>query len=204
MMRSTTKQMNEKVFYEAVRQTYKSPRLTEIDGFRLLKQNENMTAYGNGKDIIIGVRGMRMLDPNDYLTDVELAQNNLADTPKYQSSKRFVNEVFLEYPESNVYLSGHSLGGAIATQLKRDFPQIKYVIEFNPAFQPKDIFASPSGILRIYQSRDWIYNLLQGKLIANRVVDSGVRTPFQAHSIESFRAMYSPVKDIGDRLGFAE
>jgi alpha-beta hydrolase superfamily lysophospholipase len=163
-----------------------------------------MTAYGNGKDIVIGVRGMRMLDPNDYLTDAELAQNNLAETPKYQSAKGFVNDVILGFPESAIYLSGHSLGGAIATQLKRDFPQIKFVIEFNPAFQPKDVFASPPGILRIYQSKDWIYNLLQGRLIANRVVDSGVRTPFQAHSIESFRAMYSPVKNTGDVLGFAD
>jgi len=193
----------EKVFYEAVRQTYKSPRLTEIDGFRLLKQNENMTAYGNGTDIVIGVRGMRMLDPNDYLTDVELAQNNLAATPKYQSSKRFVNEVFLQYPEANVYLSGHSLGGAIATQLKRDFPQIKYVIEFNPAFQPKDVFASASGILRIYGNKDWIYTLLQGRLIADRVVFSGLRTPLQAHSIDAFQSLYRPVR-ITETTGFAE
>lgn len=195
--------MSERVFYEAVRQTYKSPRLTEIDGFRLLKQNENMVAYGNGTQIIIGVRGMRMLDPNDYLTDFELAQNNLAATPKYQSSKRFVNEVFLAYPDAQVSLSGHSLGGAIATQLKRDFPQIERVIEFNPAFQPIDVFNSPPGILRIYGSKDWIYNLLQGRLIANRVVDSGLRTPLQAHSIDAFRALYNPSKTT-ETLGFTD
>jgi alpha-beta hydrolase superfamily lysophospholipase len=162
-----------------------------------------MTAYSNGKDIVIGVRGMRMLDPNDYATDIELAQNNLASTPKYQSAKRFVNDIILKNPNSNIFLSGHSLGGAIATQLKRDFSKIQYVVEFNPAFQPMDIFASPKGILRIYGSKDWIYNLLQGRLIANRVVDSGLRTPLQAHSIESFRAYYNPSRTT-ETLGFTD
>jgi pimeloyl-ACP methyl ester carboxylesterase len=163
-----------------------------------------MVAYGNGTDIVIGVRGMRMLDPNDYLTDFELAQNKLADTPKYQSSKRFVNEVFLEYPTARVSLAGHSLGGAIATQLKRDFPQIVRVIAFNSAFQPIDVFSSPAGILRIYGDRDWIYNLLQGRLIADRVVSSGLRTPFQAHSIDAFQSLYRAVPSTGDPTGFAD
>lgn len=198
--------MSERVFFQAVQQTYKSPRLSEIaEGFRLLKQTDNMVAYGNGTEIIIGVRGMRMLDPNDYLTDIELAQNKLAETPKYQQSKRFVNEVFLQYPDAKVSLSGHSLGGAIATQLKRDFPQIVRVIEFNPAFQPKDVFSSPPNILRIYGDRDWIYNLLQGRLIADRVVFSGLRTPLQAHSIDAFQSLYAtPLPRTTDPTGFAD
>jgi len=112
-----------------------------------------------------------------------------------------------KFPTSDYdyHIGGHSLGGAILTQLKRDFPGIKTGVGFNSAFQTADLTNQPNNIKRIYTDTDFLYRL-GGKYFRNsRVIPADVDkakgffniirnklTPsaVKGHSLENFEKIY--------------
>jgi hypothetical protein len=97
-----------------------------------------------------------------------------------------------QFPGHQVFLTGHSLGGAIDNQLKRDFPQLRDAVEFNPAFQSKDLIYQQPGIKRYYVSTDPLYRLGGRLFRGNIVVPPGSTTgiglidALQGHRLAQF------------------
>lgn len=182
----------ERVFFDVAKEVYSLDAKPEVDGFRLAKDTPTIDAYVSDetKTIVIGIRGTNLSDVNDILADIRTITSRLTTTTRYQYDKAFVQKIFREFPGYSVFLAGHSLGGAMATQLKRDFPQIKTAITFNPAFQSKDLASSPPNIVRIYSSRDPLY-LLGGRMIASRVIQADTLNPLKAHFLDIFNKYYA-------------
>jgi hypothetical protein len=201
---------DEKVFFDTAKQAYSPNPASTIDGFRLLKDTPTIDAYIRDNVIVIGVRGTKLTDTADLKADASLVLNMLPSTQRYKRDKEFVSNLVREYPASNhtYYLSGHSLGGAIQTQLKRDFPFLKDAVEFNPAFQAKDLTESPSDIKRIYTSTDFLYRLGGRFLSGTNVVEprysfgQGIVDGISGHVLDNFKKdYYSPVQQSGHGYG---
>jgi len=161
----------DKTFLDVSTQAYSKNPASKLDGFALLRRTTTINAYINEdqKVIIIGVRGTEVKDPGDLKADASLPFNRLTTQARYQRDKAFTAGVLRDYPGYQVFLTGHSLGGAIDNQLKRDFPQLRDAVEFNPAFQTRDLLAQQPGIKRFYISNDPLYRL-GGRLFRGNVV----------------------------------
>ena len=128
----------------------------DIPGYQLLEATPTIGIYKQiaSNTIVIAVRGSA--DLQDWKTNAQLPFNNLVNTSRYKTDKEFVMNAIQKYGQGNdVYITGHSLGGMVAEQLKRDFDQIKSGITFNPAFESQDLFnREESTVKRRYTKED--------------------------------------------------
>jgi hypothetical protein len=128
----------------------------DVNGYDLLEAIPTISVYKKIADntVVIAVRGSA--DLQDWQTNAQLPINNLVNTTRYQTDKEFVMNALQKYGKGNdVYITGHSLGGMVAEQLKRDFEQIKSGITFNPAFESKDLLnREESTVKRRYTAED--------------------------------------------------
>lgn len=82
---------------------------------------------------LIAVRGT--YDFRDVRTDAVLPINALRFTRRYRGDVAIIRQITQKYPPTQYeyYLAGHSLGGAIIRQLKRDFPFFMDAVVYNGA-----------------------------------------------------------------------
>lgn len=190
---------SDKVFLDVSTQAYKTNPASMVDGFRLLRATSTINAYINDgqKVIIIGVRGTEIKDPEDLKADASLPFNKLKSISRYSKDAEFVRTILAQFPGHQVFLTGHSLGGAIDNQLKRDFPQLRDAVEFNPAFQSKDLIYQQPGIKRYYISTDPLYRLGGRLFRGNIVLPPGSSTgisiidALQGHKLNQFSTSIS-------------
>jgi hypothetical protein len=185
-------------FFKVAKETYQANAPSKIDNFTLIRDTSTFDAYLNEKtkSILIGVRGTK--DFEDLKADASLPFNQLTNTLRYQKDKSVLEEIVRTYDPAvySYYLSGHSLGGAIDTQLKRDFPFLKDSVQFNPAFQSKDLQSSPSDIQRFYTKTDFLYKLGGYALPNVRTIEpssySGLSfiDAFTGHKAENFTRLF--------------
>lgn len=186
-------------FFQAARDTYEAVAPDAIGEFVKIRDTRTFDAYLNTKtkSILIGIRGTA--DAQDIKADAALAVNALTTTLRYENDKNVLKQLLIAYPvpEYSYYLAGHSLGGAIDTQLKRDFPFLKDSVQFNPAFQPVDLMRSPTDILRYYTRTDFLYRLGGRNLPNVRVIEpkrfSGLSAidSFTGHKLENFSRVFN-------------
>jgi hypothetical protein len=142
----------------------------EVPGYQILAKSPTVIFYKRIVDntVVIAVRGSS--DKRDWLqTNTMLPFGRLTTTSRYKEDKEFVADNLAKFSQGNdVYIVGHSLGGAIANQLQIDFPIIQGGITFNPAFQPMDYF-NKSKIQRKYTSGDPLGKL--GRYLPGSVVE---------------------------------
>lgn len=185
-------------FFQAAKDTYQAVAPDAIGDFTKIRDTRTFDAYLNTKtkSILIGIRGTA--DAQDIKADAALALNSLTTTLRYEHDKNVLKQLLIVYPvpEYSYYLGGHSLGGAISTQLKRDFPFLKDSVQFNPAFQPTDLLRSPTDILRYYTRTDFLYRL-GGKNLPNvRIIEptrfTGLSAidSFTGHKLENFSRVF--------------
>jgi hypothetical protein len=169
---------------------------SKVPGFFLLTESPTIKAYKRASDnaIVIAVRGT--YDAEDVKADALLLFNALTSSNRYKRDLRFVKKILDVYGYDNVYVTGHSLGGAIAEQLKRDIPQIKGGTTFNPAYQLKDLFNTNSNIQKKYSTYDPLS--LIGRIQRNVTITPskfagmsnkgayGIQKTLKSHGLESF------------------
>lgn len=127
-----------------------------VKGYELITQSPTIKVFQKpGTDeLVVSARGSK--DLRDWKTNATLPFNGLASSDRYKEDKAFVNEALEKYgKDKKVYVTGHSLGGAVAEQLKKDIPAIKKGKTYNPAFQGSDFFSrNNSAVKREYGSGD--------------------------------------------------
>jgi len=190
----------EKLFFKTAEASYKEAPPNELDGFTLVVSTPTLKAYLKDKTLLIGLRGTKITDKKDIIADIKLPLNLLKGTDRYKKDKETLQAITKRYPPQDYeyYISGHSLGGAIDNQLKYDFPFIKNAVEYNPAFQSKDlIWSQGRDIKRLYTDKDGLYNL-GGKLFVNKQVipakSSTGLSPIDAisgHILSNFADIYN-------------
>jgi len=195
----------EKIFYKTADFAYETNPPKEVGDFVLFKNTPTMDAWINWRDntIMIAVRGSK--DFRDLKANTSLPFNNLINTQRYKEDKATIQQILAQFPPSayEYYLSGHSLGGAVVAQLKKDFPLLKDAVVYNSAYQTNDIIREDPTIKKLYTTDDPLYKLA-GKSFKNKVVvpvDSGflrgisgilgsVARGYSGHKLTKFKSLY--------------
>jgi len=199
-------------FWEGAKASYANPPPQTIaDNFNIVFNTPTMDAYLNEgtRTILVAVRGTKPTDVKDLSADASLVINGLSRTDRYKTDKASMERLFQMFPPNQFeyYLTGHSLAGAVINSLKRDFPQLKNAEEYNPAFQPYDLWSQQTGsIHRNYINTDALYRL-GGRVFGNTKVlpplsstsaPSGivgdVMTAYQGHALDQFKGRGKMVK----------
>jgi hypothetical protein len=174
-------------FLALTKVSYSASPGTKIGAFTLALNTPTVHVWEDTAQmiVIVTIRGTILTSRQDIGADMYLAANSLSSTSRYKTDKAMMAQVIARYPSSyRIYVAGHSLGGAIAMQLKRDFPIIAGVQTFNSAFQPGVDFQNQDmNIQHSYTSSDPLYNL-GGKHLANVTVHK-TNTDY-AHKIGHF------------------
>ena len=200
---------SDSLFFKASKESYEANPAQSLDGFQLVVNTATFDAYldEQTKTLLISARGTA--DTQDVKADAALALNALTSTSRYQQDKRVMDSIVARYSPSiySYYITGHSLGGAIDNQLKRDYPFIKEAVEFNPAFQPKDLISRQGGIKRYYTKTDFLYKL-GGRFLPNvHTIEPSKFTGLTAldaltgHKLENFGRLFNSL-DVNDRKSF--
>ena len=162
---------SEKMFYKTADFAYEKQPPKEVGDFVLFKNTPTLDAWINYKDntIMIAVRGTS--DFRDMKANSSLPFNNLINTQRYKEDKATIQQIIKQFPPSayEYYLSGHSLGGAIVAQLKKDFPLLKDAVVYNSAYQTSDVIREDPTIKKLYTTDDPLYKLA-GRTFKNKVV----------------------------------
>lgn len=204
---------SDRVYFKSADSSYKNKATPNIDGFINIYDGPTIDAFLNkqNKEIIVGIKGTT-LNASDLMADLKIIGNNLNKSDRYIKDLGQFKLLIQKYPPSeySYYLSGHSLGGAIVKEFKREFPFIKQAQTFNSASQPMDLVSQDNNILDNYIDKDFLYNLT-GRFIKNKRVypykskaTSGVfgwlkqkATPtfINAHKLEQFEPMFGGEKN---------
>lgn len=169
----------EKDYLALTKTSYSAKPGTTVGDYRLEVNTPTVDGWVNGHNVVITVRGTVVTDFQDLSADAHLVVNRLSKTARYAKDKAVVAKILERFPPNmyNIYLAGHSLGGAIVNQLKRDFPAIKGGQTFNAAFQLKDLVDQGRGIKRKYTSTDPLYkaggHLFDDVAVHNTTADFG-------------------------------
>jgi hypothetical protein len=151
-----------------------------IGDFMLVEKSPTVLMYKKKDDscLVIAVRGTASMA--DWSTNTSLIVNGLSGTTRYKEAANFIRDNLDDYSVDHVYLTGHSLGGAICDDLLNDGYGEK-AITFNPATQPK--YLRNSGNTRVYNANEALYNMF-GWMASNKEIRKPPLTVFRA--IEDF------------------
>jgi hypothetical protein len=177
----TTKQ-----FLALTKVSYSAAPGTKIGSFTLALNTPTVDVWQDdaAMNAVITIRGTILTSRQDIGADLYLVGNSLSSTSRYKTDKDIVAQAIARYSAYKVYVAGHSLGGAIAMQLKRDFGSaIAGVQTFNSAFQPTDLGNKDMDTQHHYTSTDPLYHL-GGKHLANVTVHK--TSTDNAHKIGHF------------------
>ena len=158
---------------ELAQRSYNERREVVNPDWEFVAKTATAEAYRDKKTgkLLIGIRGT--INLLDWATNLHFVSNNVERTARYKKLRAFVTDLLAkEPPGTKVDLAGHSLGGGLATELKRDLGDVvDEVVTFNGAVQLKDVL-DPGGTARSYMRNDPIYQNAGGSLVSGaRVVD---------------------------------
>jgi hypothetical protein len=126
--------MAEKTYAKIAQAAYRPEPMHDIDGYRLVinYSNDRVKIYTKGNELVFSVRGTDIRNINDIVADVNIFYNRLSEDRIYQSIKSQLEFLLSQKILRKYTLVGHSLGGAIVTELLLEFPdQIDSVYTFN-------------------------------------------------------------------------
>ena len=203
-------------FLSLVKTSYQPTPPPQLEGFQLVVNTPTVDAFVDEatKSVMLTLRGTVPTDKKDLFADANIPLNRLSKTDRYLQDKMLVQQILQRYPpdQYEIYLTGHSLGGAIVNQLKRDFPMLKDAQTFNAAFQPYDLLRQQSGqIKRKYVSTDPLYKL-GGRLFQNITVVppkskalplgtiGKLYDTYQGHALSNFEGSGRAVGGMGNRF----
>lgn len=162
---------SDKDFFKITKQQYKKNGDVQVGNYKLVFDSPTVKAYLSGdQSIMLAIRGTD--DKRDVSADAQIAFNRLKYSDRYNLDKNIINQIVQAFPPNqyDYYLTGHSLGGAIINQLKRDFPFLKDSVQFNPAFQPYDLFSQQATQNKRYYTQDDPLYKIGGRLFSNEIV----------------------------------
>jgi hypothetical protein len=169
----------EKNFYLASKQSYNIDNTADkmIDNLKLVLETPTVKAYldENDKTMLLAIRGTKPSIQEDINADSLIPFNTLKFSSRYKKDKQIVNKLLEQYPTNvyDYYLTGHSLGGAIVAELKREIPALKSAVIYNSASQPYDYLNQQADqIKRIYTKDDPLYNLGSRVFENKQVIDA--------------------------------
>lgn len=110
------------------------------DGFSKVRDmsDRRSKVYRDNKngDIYVGFRGTQPTNLNDLKTDLNILNGTQSKDNRFIQSTEKVKNVKQLFPDSKVYLTGHSLGGKISQDIGRTEKGIAGSFNFSPGTNP--------------------------------------------------------------------
>lgn len=162
-----------------------------VGEYFLTSSTPTMKVYRSAVDdnkVIVGVRGT--YDRRDVAADAALAFGRLGKTSRYKDDRDNFAKILQEYSGKHITTAGHSLGGAVADRLKRDFPgAIKGGVAYNSAFDAKTLLNGGDRDITRYYAKGDPLGVIGGTHLNNvRLIDSGKRG-LAAHRLDNFQTL---------------
>ncbi len=128
----------DRIFFDISNTMYDSTAPEKIGNFGLIEgSTSTVRGYADDNSLIIGSRGT--VDVDDILVDQKLNSGHLSKTDRYITDKKTLFKIMTLKPHHTLYVTGHSLGGAIASMWSKEVARIKVAIVYNTAIQPHEI-----------------------------------------------------------------
>ena len=148
------------IAYAASRDAYAPVAPPALGAWACVQTGKTARAYMKGRTILLALRGTASGEDAD--ANGAVVANALQSSARYASDAASLNALFSAYPPAShaYYLTGHSLGGAIAQQLAREHVDVfgrnpgVVAFLFNSANQPQDLASPVSGAVWWYASND--------------------------------------------------
>lgn len=151
---------NTKNYWKASKSTYQPKAFSNVNGYNNVYDGQYVDAFLNEekREIIVAFRGTK--EQIDFKSWPNIALSNLSSGARFQEDLRAFEEIKRKYPPNQYkyFVTGHSLGSAIAREMIRKFPFIKAGETFNGANQLKDINDPTSKLKFHYIDKDPLYN----------------------------------------------
>lgn len=172
--------VEEEYFKKVSKEAYSSNPPSEIGPYKLSYSSDTIKVYvdPDTRRLMLGIRGTS--DSRDKMAWVPTGLGAIKSTDRYNYDKVQVESIIQRFPPSqyNYFITGHSLGGAIATEMRRQYPFIQKAVVYNSATSPQDVLARDAeDVKRIFFKSDILYNLQGGKLTASEVRGGSYTAP---------------------------
>lgn len=169
---------------------YQQQRQDNLHAYSLLPDmsDQQIAVYINedNKSLMVALKGTSTI--RDVITDLKLATGiALKDDEFYWRASRTIRKLKSKYKGYTIYVSGHSLGGAVARKIAEEFPDIK-AVGFNPGSGLPQLFSGsdPKNFTTIRNTGD-VVSLLGKASNENGTRSTDSINPFGGiHSIDSF------------------
>jgi alpha-beta hydrolase superfamily lysophospholipase len=163
----------------------------------LTRQTKTLKFYRSKADprkVLLGVRGTA--DLRDMAANAHLVVGALKHSKRYKADKAEVEEYLRAHPDAEIRTASHSLGGAVARGLARDFSAIKGGTAFNSAIGLDELLVRKKlgnvKQTRVSTQRDFLRLLAKPFLRKSaHVVIPGRPTVVGSHSLSNFDATNS-------------
>ena len=188
----------------AAKAAYEDDAVAPPEGYELAHGTKTLKFYRSKADpskVLLGVRGTK--DFKDVKADAALSFGMLRHSRRYKEDRDAVQEYLRRHPGAKITTSGHSLGGAVARQLARDFSEhVEGGVGYNSAIGLDELLR-PSrlklGKQKRYSTRLDFLRLLSSPFLRKEdrptVVHSGPSglNPLTAHKANNFDATQAGV-----------
>lgn len=183
-------------------EVYNKKRNNNIGGFKYLIDDSTphmaiyskKTFWKQSQTILISFRGSHTKE--DIIPDIYIALNKHSISNRFNKSMKQCDDIIAKYPDASIYLTGHSLGGAIVFWIRQHRDYMVRGYAFNPGYNGyynnKMNLNYPNLKVAMVKG-DLISNTLlaipkshqpsQKNLI---VLEGDLRKPVQNHSMQNF------------------
>lgn len=164
-----------------------------VRGFRCVRSTPTLKLFHKTdhpkSTCLLAVRGTA--DRADIAADIALPLNGLTRSDRYRRDLLSVQAWARVYSwrTCDWYITGHSLGSAIALALMREFSWIRQGLSFNGALQTRDVWNQSARMHEVYQPADPLFRTM-GRAWKNKTVmppSSAGSSLLTAHGIASFQ-----------------
>jgi hypothetical protein len=148
----------ERQMWDIAKQTYPTTGAAYAGNneYRLVRSTPTLKIYkrvGDFNDYVVAARGTASV--GDIFTDAALVFGALRHTPRYRGDREELARFLAATPGANLTFTGHSLGGAVARELAKEFAgHGGGGVTFNSAFDLTQLRDDTSGLKNLYATGD--------------------------------------------------
>lgn len=159
----------------------------------MILSTDRIRVYQKNKTIVIAVRGTDKTNADDLKDDLAIVRGTLHNSPRFLQLKKVYEGIVKEFPDYQIILTGHSLGGGMIIELSKYHNDFKGYL-FNPAVNINNLRSKEYNLKNIethlmehdplIMTSSFLPNVSKYKFPYPK--NATINVHLKAHSLESF------------------